>query len=187
MPLGLLRRIESYLGEFLSQKSRTKGSFSDVSFSRSSSNCSIATDEGLFEVPEPLASSKVVMDKILWRRSLQLQDQQQAWQVWLLLIDMKHMFCLLLYLFENKQFVRLFSLKNILEMLHCWSRISWDETYFRSLISKPISSVFCGFELWLVSSSLRDVWIKALKCYFSKADKGGYFTYKFYQDLDWFV
>ncbi|XP_048318290.1 DExH-box ATP-dependent RNA helicase DExH5, mitochondrial [Ziziphus jujuba] len=80
LPLGLLRRIESYLGEFLSQKSRTKGSFSDVSFSRSSSNCSIATDEGLFEVPEPLASSKVVMDKILWRRSLQLQDQQQAWQ-----------------------------------------------------------------------------------------------------------
>lgn len=81
LPLGLLRRVEAYLGEFLSQKCSTKGSFSDVSFSRSSSNCSIIGDEGLFEVPEPLSTSKVVMDKILWRRSLQLRDQQQAWQV----------------------------------------------------------------------------------------------------------
>ncbi|KAF3431950.1 hypothetical protein FNV43_RR26686 [Rhamnella rubrinervis] len=80
LPLGLLRRVEAYLGEYLPQKSSTKESFSDVSLSRSSSNCSIATDEGLFEVPEPLSSSKVVTGKILWRRSLQLRDQQQAWQ-----------------------------------------------------------------------------------------------------------
>ncbi|PON73741.1 DEA(D/H)-box RNA helicase family protein [Parasponia andersonii] len=79
LPLGLLKRVESYVTEFLSKKSWSKENFSDVSFSRSSSSCSIATD-GLFEAPEPLASSKVVMEKVLWRRSLQLRDQQRAWQ-----------------------------------------------------------------------------------------------------------
>ncbi|XVE53139.1 hypothetical protein DITRI_Ditri02bG0180200 [Diplodiscus trichospermus] len=77
---GLLKRVDAYLGEHLSKKSRTKGSFSDNCFSRSSSNSSIVTDEGLFELPEALASSTAVMEKILWRRSLQLRDQQQAWQ-----------------------------------------------------------------------------------------------------------
>ncbi|KAM1608410.1 hypothetical protein EV1_020382 [Malus domestica] len=80
LPLGLLRRVESYLGEFLSQKSRTKESFQDLSFSRSNSSGSIATDEGLFEQPESFASSKGVMEKLLWRRSMQLRDKQQAWQ-----------------------------------------------------------------------------------------------------------
>lgn len=78
MPLGLLRMVHGHLGVFLSQKSGTNP---DVSFSRSSSSCSIANDEGLFEVPEPVASDKVVMEKVLSRRSLQLRDQQQAWQV----------------------------------------------------------------------------------------------------------
>lgn len=87
LPLGLLRRVEGYLGEFLSQKSRTKEGLPDASFSRSNSSGSIATDEGLFEQPESLASSKVVMEKILWRRSLQLRDKQQAWQVCLTLAD----------------------------------------------------------------------------------------------------
>lgn len=81
LPLSLLRRVDSYLGEYLSQKSSTKGSFPDSSFSRSSSSSSLAAEEGLFEQQEPLASSKSVMDKILRRRSLQLRDQQCAWQV----------------------------------------------------------------------------------------------------------
>ncbi|KAJ4709838.1 putative ATP-dependent RNA helicase [Melia azedarach] len=80
LPLSLLRRVDSYLGEYLSQKSSTKGSFPDSSFSRSSSSSSLAAEEGLFEQQEPLASSKSVMDKILRRRSLQLRDQQCAWQ-----------------------------------------------------------------------------------------------------------
>ncbi|XP_042981852.1 DExH-box ATP-dependent RNA helicase DExH5, mitochondrial isoform X3 [Carya illinoinensis] len=80
LPLGLLRRVDSYLGEYLSQKSKTRENFPDLSFSTLSSGCSIATDEGLFEQPEPLAASKAVMEKILWRRSLLLRDQQQAWQ-----------------------------------------------------------------------------------------------------------
>ncbi|OMP10349.1 hypothetical protein COLO4_04583 [Corchorus olitorius] len=78
---SLLKRVDAYLGEYLSQKSRTKESYSDNCFSRSSSNSSIVTDEGLFEQPEQLASSTAVMEKILWRRSLQLRDQQRAWQV----------------------------------------------------------------------------------------------------------
>lgn len=41
----------------------------------------MATDEGLFEQLEPLASSRSVMEKILARRNLQLREQQQAWQV----------------------------------------------------------------------------------------------------------
>lgn len=81
VPMGLLRRVDSYLRKYLSQKSKTKKSLSDFSVSRSSSSSSLATEEGLFEQPEPLASSKSVMDKILWRRSLQLHDQQHCWQV----------------------------------------------------------------------------------------------------------
>ncbi|XVF84733.1 hypothetical protein PTKIN_Ptkin17bG0061900 [Pterospermum kingtungense] len=77
---GLLKRVDAYLGEYLSKKSRTGESLLDSCFSRSSSNSSIITDEGLFEQPEPLASSSAVMEKILWRRSLQLRDQQQVWQ-----------------------------------------------------------------------------------------------------------
>lgn len=80
LPPGLLRRVDAHIGEFLSQKSRLKG-FQDISVSRSSSSGSIATDEGLFEQPELQASSKAVMEKILWRRSLHLRDQQLAWQV----------------------------------------------------------------------------------------------------------
>ncbi|KGN52121.1 DExH-box ATP-dependent RNA helicase DExH5, mitochondrial [Cucumis sativus] len=79
LPPGLLRRVDEHLGEFLSQKSRCKG-FQDISVSRTSSSGSIATDEGLFEQPEPQGSSKAVMEKILWRRSSHLRDQQQAWQ-----------------------------------------------------------------------------------------------------------
>ncbi|XP_004300947.1 PREDICTED: probable ATP-dependent RNA helicase DHX36-like [Fragaria vesca subsp. vesca] len=80
LPLGLLRRVEAYLGDFLSQKSRTKETFPDVSFSRSSSSGSIGTDEGLFEQPEPVVSNNAVMEKVLWRRSLQLREKEQAWQ-----------------------------------------------------------------------------------------------------------
>ncbi|TYI36975.1 hypothetical protein ES332_A03G179600v1 [Gossypium tomentosum] len=77
---GLLKRVNAYLGEYLSKKSRNKESFSDNCFSRSSSNSSIVTEEGLFEQPEPLASGTAVMEKILLRRSSLLRDQQQAWQ-----------------------------------------------------------------------------------------------------------
>lgn len=62
--------------------------FQDFAFSRSSSTSSIATDEGLFEQQESLAVSRSVIEKIVWRRSLQLQNQQQAWQVCFALADL---------------------------------------------------------------------------------------------------
>lgn len=81
IPLIMFKRVEAYLKEYLSQKSGMKESFSDLSSARSSSSGSFGTDEGLFEPPEPLASSKSVVEKILGRRSLQMHDQQKAWQV----------------------------------------------------------------------------------------------------------
>ncbi|XP_043700742.1 DExH-box ATP-dependent RNA helicase DExH3-like isoform X2 [Telopea speciosissima] len=54
--------------------------FPNAAFPRSSSSGSIATDEGYFEQPEPQMPTSVVMEKILRRRSLQLRNQQQAWQ-----------------------------------------------------------------------------------------------------------
>lgn len=50
-------------------------------FSRSSSNCSIATDEGLFELPEPLPHNTAAMENIIRRRSMQMHTEQQSWQV----------------------------------------------------------------------------------------------------------
>ncbi|TXG57279.1 hypothetical protein EZV62_018592 [Acer yangbiense] len=81
LPPGLLRQVDSYLGDYHSQKLRIKRSFPDSSFSRITSDSSLATEEGLFDQPEPLASSKSVMEKILRRRSLQMRDQLQTWQV----------------------------------------------------------------------------------------------------------
>lgn len=80
LPLGLLRKVEAHLGDFLSHKPIVNETLGN-SFSRSSSSGSMATDEGLFEQLEPLASSRSVMEKILARRNLQLREQQQAWQV----------------------------------------------------------------------------------------------------------
>ncbi|KAK6921676.1 Double-stranded RNA-binding domain [Dillenia turbinata] len=77
---GLQRRVDEYIGEYLSHRSRSMGSFRDLAFSRTSSTGSFGTDEGLFEQPEPLPHSKAVMEKIVRRRSLQMRDQQQAWQ-----------------------------------------------------------------------------------------------------------
>ncbi|XP_020234511.1 DExH-box ATP-dependent RNA helicase DExH5, mitochondrial isoform X2 [Cajanus cajan] len=80
LSIATFTRVNAHFEEYLSQKSRANKSFSDLSSARSSSNGSIATDEGLFEQSEPLASNKAVMEKILCQRSLQMLDQQQAWQ-----------------------------------------------------------------------------------------------------------
>jgi len=85
-------RVKEHFEEYLSQKSRMNKSCLDFSSARSSSNCSIGMDEGLFEQPEPLASSKGVMEKIVWQRSLQMRDQQQAWQVTFSQIENSSMF-----------------------------------------------------------------------------------------------
>lgn len=81
MPLSVLKRVDTHLKQHLSNKSGMKKSFSDLSSLSSSSSGSFGTDEGLFEQPDLQASSRVVVEKILRRRSLQMQDQQTNWQV----------------------------------------------------------------------------------------------------------
>lgn len=91
LPPGMQRRVDYYLREYISQKPRGM----DV-FSRSSSNGSIATDEGLFEQPEPLLYSTAAMEKIISRRSLQMRTEQQTWQVQEL-SNLESMICLFHY------------------------------------------------------------------------------------------
>lgn len=76
MPEGLERRVNSYLANYLSEK--PKGS-------RWSSYTSINTDESLFEQSEPLVHSTTDLEFVLWRKSLQMRQEQQAWQVNMLL------------------------------------------------------------------------------------------------------
>ncbi|OAY75283.1 ATP-dependent RNA helicase DHX36 [Ananas comosus] len=80
IPGGLHREVDTLLREYLVRKHANRGCLSSVPFSRSSSSDSFATDEGLFDRPDPQTSTSVVMEKILRRRSLQLRNQQQAWQ-----------------------------------------------------------------------------------------------------------
>ncbi|KAJ4960848.1 hypothetical protein NE237_020758 [Protea cynaroides] len=78
--IGLQRRVDAQLREYLSRKPMKWETFPNAAFSRSSSSGSIATDEGLFEQPESQMPTSVVMEKILRRRCLQLRNQQEAWQ-----------------------------------------------------------------------------------------------------------
>ncbi|XP_022881945.1 DExH-box ATP-dependent RNA helicase DExH5, mitochondrial-like isoform X1 [Olea europaea var. sylvestris] len=75
LPPRLQRRVEIHLGQYISQKPKGMDAFS-----RSSSNCSIATNEWLFEQPELLTPGEVSMEKIIWRKSQQMQEEQLIWQ-----------------------------------------------------------------------------------------------------------
>lgn len=76
---GLQRRVDAYLADYVSRKSKSANALQDNGFSRSSSSGSIATDEGLFEQPEPLNYSSSAMERISKRRNLQLREQQLSW------------------------------------------------------------------------------------------------------------
>lgn len=80
LSLDTQTRVEDHLENHFSQRSRDRDSFRDMHFSRSNSSGSFGTDEGIFEQPEPLTSSKPFMEKIIHQRSLQLCSRQQAWQ-----------------------------------------------------------------------------------------------------------
>ncbi|KNA19941.1 hypothetical protein SOVF_056430 isoform B [Spinacia oleracea] len=77
---SLQRRVDAYLADYLSHKSKSVNVLQVNGISRSSSSGSIATDECLFEQPEPLNLSSSVMERIIRRRNLQLHDQQLAWE-----------------------------------------------------------------------------------------------------------
>ncbi|RWR93923.1 DExH-box ATP-dependent RNA helicase DExH3-like protein [Cinnamomum micranthum f. kanehirae] len=81
IPTTLHRRVDSFLGEHFSRKPISKGSVLGLPpFPRSSSYDSNATDEGLFEQPEPFVAASSVLEKLLKRKSMQLRDQQHDWQ-----------------------------------------------------------------------------------------------------------
>ncbi|XXG83840.1 hypothetical protein AAC387_Pa10g1498 [Persea americana] len=81
IPTTLQRRVDSFLGEHFSRKPISKGSVLGLPpFPRSSSNDSNATDEGLFEQPEPFVGASSVLEKLLKRKSMQLRDRQHDWQ-----------------------------------------------------------------------------------------------------------
>lgn len=81
MPLGVIRRVDAHLREYFSLKPRSLNGLHDSMLSGSSGNDDIATDEGLFDQPEPLPHNKAALEKIIWQRSLQMHTEQQAWQV----------------------------------------------------------------------------------------------------------
>ncbi|KAG2264604.1 hypothetical protein Bca52824_071683 [Brassica carinata] len=76
----IVKRVDAYLKEHLSKKSKRTDGIPVNSFSRTSSTSSMATDEGLLEQPELPAASKTALDKILWQRSLQLRERQDYWE-----------------------------------------------------------------------------------------------------------
>ncbi|KAK4430264.1 DExH-box ATP-dependent RNA helicase DExH5, mitochondrial [Sesamum alatum] len=75
LPPGLQKRVDAYFVDYISGKCKSLGTFS-----RSSSDANFAAEESLFEEPEPLPHSKAAMEKIFWRRSLQMRNEQYTWQ-----------------------------------------------------------------------------------------------------------
>lgn len=80
IPIGLQREVDSLLADYLTRKRANPESFPSIAFSRSSSADSVATDDGFFEQQDTQTSASIVMEKMLKRRSLQLRNQQAAWQ-----------------------------------------------------------------------------------------------------------
>lgn len=80
IPIGLQREVDAFLGNYLARKRTSQESFPNLPFSRSSSTDSFATEEGIFDQQDLQSSTNTVMEKILRRRSLQVRNQQQAWQ-----------------------------------------------------------------------------------------------------------
>ncbi|KAL4574479.1 hypothetical protein LXL04_021311 [Taraxacum kok-saghyz] len=74
LPEGLQNRVDAHLKEYLSHKDKTMKGSQDNLISNGNN------DEVLFELPELPAQSKAAIEKLLWRRSVQLQTEQRAYQ-----------------------------------------------------------------------------------------------------------
>lgn len=81
LPFGLQRDVDLHLKAYLTRKAINSANFSDKPLSRSSCGGRIAADEVPIEQEEPFTKISVVMERILLRRSLQLRNRQQEWQV----------------------------------------------------------------------------------------------------------
>ncbi|KAM0848190.1 hypothetical protein ACQ4PT_054522 [Festuca glaucescens] len=80
IPSGLQREVDALLADYLAWKRTDSGNFPNAAFSRSSSTDSFMTDEGFYEQQDNQASTNIVMERIQRKKSLQLRNQQAAWQ-----------------------------------------------------------------------------------------------------------
>ncbi|EEF41979.1 ATP-dependent RNA helicase, putative [Ricinus communis] len=80
LPFGLQREVDAHLNAYLSKKSTNRENFSVNFLPKSSNGKSMANTEGVYEQPDPMIKNNVVMERILRRKSLQLQTKQQEWQ-----------------------------------------------------------------------------------------------------------
>ncbi|XP_022021050.1 DExH-box ATP-dependent RNA helicase DExH5, mitochondrial isoform X1 [Helianthus annuus] len=76
---GLHRRVDDHLEKYLSQKPKSIDGSQDNMFPTEIVNNNIA-NTGPFEQKESLPKNKAVSDDTLFRRSMQLSMEQQAWQ-----------------------------------------------------------------------------------------------------------
>ena len=86
LPFVVQSEVDAYLKAHLSKKSSSREGFFDDSLHGSSSGGSVPTDEAIYEQPKPSRRHSIIKERILQRKSLQLRDQQQAWQVYLVVI-----------------------------------------------------------------------------------------------------
>jgi ATP-dependent RNA helicase DHX36 len=77
----LQREVDALLADYLARKKTDSVNFPNAPFSRSSSTDSFMTDEGFYEQQDNQTSTDVAMERIQRRKSLQLRNQQAAWQV----------------------------------------------------------------------------------------------------------
>lgn len=82
LPFGLQQEVLRHLKVFLSKQATNNSSFSDKYLCRSGNEESCTIDkEHYVQKQQPFSSNNVAMEKILYRRSLQLRNKQQEWQV----------------------------------------------------------------------------------------------------------
>jgi len=80
LPLGVHREVDTHLRAHLSQKATNSiGSFDDSLYKYGRNN---PASEGIYGRQEPMTPTSIAKEKILQRRSLQLRNQQQDWQVY---------------------------------------------------------------------------------------------------------
>lgn len=77
---SLHRRVDDHLGKYLSQKTKSIDDSRDILFPNAIDSDGIANN-GPVEAKESFSKNKGVSDNALWRKSMQLNLEQQAWQV----------------------------------------------------------------------------------------------------------
>lgn len=83
LPFGVHREVDTHLHAHLSRKATNRLGPLDDSLHRTGHARITPADAGIYEQPEPTTSNSVFKERILRQRSLQMRDQQKAWQVYI--------------------------------------------------------------------------------------------------------